>query len=124
MAQDRRVFLERRSYQRRRVVDAARMLPIFGLVLWLVPLLWPADMSTAQDVSQGGISIAAASLYVFGVWALLICLGIVLARTVPDHDQSLSGTHGGSAPETRETNAAHEADAGKASNPPDAEHAP
>lgn len=55
------IFLERESYRRRRIGDAARLLPVLGLILLLVPVLWASDNKTAV-----------ALIYVFSVWALLI----------------------------------------------------
>ena len=37
-------FLARSSYRRRRIIDAARILPVLGLFIFLIPVLWhPAD---------------------------------------------------------------------------------
>ncbi len=74
------LFLERRSYRRRRLVDAARLLPVLGLLLWLVPLLWGIG---GRDVSASG-----AGLYIFGVWAGLIVLaaGFSVALGRPARD--------------------------------------
>ena len=63
------LFLERDSYRSRRVQDAARLLPFFAAALWLVPMFWTANQSTA-----GGL------IYLFGVWLLVICLSAVLSR--------------------------------------------
>jgi len=68
-----RLFLERRGYRQRRIIDAARILPIVGLLLWLVPLIWP-------DVGEdGAISTSQATLYVFAIWIALIGVGGFLA---------------------------------------------
>ena len=57
-----------------RVRDAARVLPVAGVVLLLVPLLWtPSD-------AEGAVSNSAALLYVFGVWGGLILAAFVLSR--------------------------------------------
>ena len=55
------VFLARQSYRRRRLGDAARLFPIVGLVMFLLPLLWAGEARTS-----GGL------IYVFAVWAGLI----------------------------------------------------
>lgn len=72
-----RVFLERRSYRMRRVMDAQRLMPILGIVLWLVPALWP----TQYEISHGTaapdaapVAMSVAILYVFAVWCVLIGL--------------------------------------------------
>lgn len=71
------LFLERTSYRRRRVGDAARLVPFVGLMLWLLPALWASDSRTADSM-----------FYVFGVWALLIAavwaLSVRLRSVEPD----------------------------------------
>ena len=69
------VFLERESYRRRRILDAARLLPVLGVALFAVPLLWakPGDPDSMGDP----VSMSTAVLYVFGVWALLILLAFL-----------------------------------------------
>jgi hypothetical protein len=69
------VFLERQSYRRRRLTDAARLLPLLGAALFSVPLLWP----TADDAGAGitALPTSAAITYLFSIWAALI-LGNVL----------------------------------------------
>jgi hypothetical protein len=59
------LFLARESYRRRRLGDAARLLPLFGLVLLLLPGLLGAA--------------ASAMVYIFVVWAVLIVLVAVLS---------------------------------------------
>ena len=69
------LFLERRSYRRRRVMDAVRLLPLLGFVLWMVPLMWalPEQGSEPLPMSQ-------ALRYVFGIWILMVVLGVLLWR--------------------------------------------
>lgn len=64
------VFLERRSYRRRRLMDAIRLLPVVGALLWMLPLFWPAGSENVEPVRT-----STAISYVFGVWILLIALG-------------------------------------------------
>ena len=59
------LFLARAVYRKRRLRDAARMVPIFGFVL-LMPVLW--------NVSARGW------IYVFAVWLGLILMAGLLAR--------------------------------------------
>ena len=74
------VFLARGRYRQRRLRDGLRMLPVLGAVLWMVPVMWPRG----QAAGQGN---AGALVYVFGVWALLVILGAVMAgRLRPDGD--------------------------------------
>ena len=73
------LFLERQSYRRRRLVDVARLLPLLGVLLLLVPLLWPGpETGTGTGVNQGlETPMSTAITYVFAVWAALI-VGAVL----------------------------------------------
>ncbi|WP_146587244.1 hypothetical protein [Puniceibacterium confluentis] len=66
------LFLHRDSYRRRRIMDAARFLPVLGLLLWSVPLLWSA-------APEGAVSSSAALTYIFGVWAILALAAFVLS---------------------------------------------
>ncbi len=59
------LFLARTVYRKRRIRDAARILPIFGFVL-LTPVLW--------NVSARGW------IYVFSVWLGLILAASLLSR--------------------------------------------
>ena len=76
------VFLPPAGYRQKRVRDAARLLPVLGAGLLLLPLLWtPSD-------EAGGIGNAAALLYVLGIWAALILAAFGLGRALrPDEDQ-------------------------------------
>ena len=64
------VFLEKRSYRRRRVVDGLRIMPILGAWLFLVPVLWPAGV--------GAPFMSRVLIYVFGAWVLLIVASYML----------------------------------------------
>ncbi len=67
------LFLARDSYRQRRLRDAARMLPVLGVVIWLVPLLWQRD-------SEGFGGMAAAVVFVFVGWTVLILLTALIAQ--------------------------------------------
>lgn len=72
------VFLEKKTYRRRRMHDAARALPVLGVILLMLPLMWSIDDGTTT-------SNADAMLYVFAVWCLLIILSAVVSRALrPD----------------------------------------
>lgn len=77
------LFLERRSYRQRRLMDALRLLPLLGAVLWAVPLLWgqPDAASGAPEGAavSGGVPTSRAMLYVFGVWSILAVLALFLS---------------------------------------------
>jgi hypothetical protein len=82
------MFLQRQSYRWRRLGDAAKMLPILGLVLVLLPVLWAGTARTA-----GGI------IYLFTVWAFLIGVAAVLSRRLgraePGQDSPAEDVPGG-----------------------------
>lgn len=71
------LFLERRSYRIRRMMDAVRFLPLLGVVLWMVPLLWPVQ--SAEEGLQG-TSMSGALWYIFAVWIFLIAASFALWR--------------------------------------------
>jgi hypothetical protein len=78
------LFLARAPYRRRRLRDAARLLPVLGVFLLLLPLLWTSDASvalTSVDV-----------IYFFLVWLLLIGLAAAFAP----------GLRGGDSPDDEE----------------------
>ncbi|NEY89085.1 hypothetical protein [Tabrizicola oligotrophica] len=62
------LFLARAVYRRRRLRDAARLLPVFGLLLLLLPAFG----------EQSG-NLAHTAIYLFAVWALLILAACLLA---------------------------------------------
>jgi uncharacterized membrane protein len=66
------LFVARRTYRRRRMRDAARMLPVLAAGLFLVPMLWlPADGGARVTATDG--------IYLFVVWAGLILAARLLA---------------------------------------------
>ncbi|WBU64177.1 hypothetical protein [Paracoccus aerodenitrificans] len=75
---DRPIFLERAAYRRRRLKDAAKLLPVVTLLLLLVPV-W---------LAPGEISGAAGIIWTFAVWLTVIiasaALSYGLSRKTPD----------------------------------------
>jgi hypothetical protein len=65
------LFLARAPYRRRRLRDAARLLPVFGMFLLLLPLLWAPEARMA--LSSGDV------IYFFAVWLVLIGLAAAFA---------------------------------------------
>jgi len=63
------LFLAREGYRRRRLADMARLLPIFGLALFSLPLL------DAEDGLSAGMLI-----FLFVAWFGLILFAAGLAR--------------------------------------------
>ena len=80
------LFLGKSSYRQRRLRDAAQLLPVCGLTLWLIPLLWPQG--------AGGQPTSSAVLYVFAVWAGLIVAAFLLSRSL-SHDEDATAGEGG-----------------------------
>lgn len=65
------IHVERQTFRRRRLIDAACALPLLGWILWWLPLLW----------SGGEVNVPASQvlIYIFGVW---IGLALGAARLV------------------------------------------
>ncbi len=73
MAKRRIPFLPRSGYRLRRLHDAARLLPLFGLFFLVLPILWsPADDDQRRTATDG--------LYLFAVWTALILVAAIFAR--------------------------------------------
>jgi len=62
------LFLARENYRTRRTIDAARLLPVFGVLLVFLPMLWSSPMTSTGMI------------YLFSVWIGLIAVTGVLAR--------------------------------------------
>ncbi|MEM1129883.1 MAG: hypothetical protein AAGH83_05095 [Pseudomonadota bacterium] len=60
-------------------MDASRALPVFGLFLFLLPLLWSDDGTTGGQVP----SFAAQAVFVFAVWFVLVAVAGFLASLLP-----------------------------------------
>lgn len=74
-------------------MDAVRLLPLLGLALWMVPLLWVTPDATQPGAAlsgalrvEGAIPMSSALRYVFGIWVLLIIAGVALSRSLADRD--------------------------------------
>ncbi|WP_421703403.1 hypothetical protein [Aliiroseovarius sp.] len=71
------LFLARQTYRRRRVADAARLLPLLGVLLFMLPLLGAAG---AGDGGAETGQTSAGGIYIFAVWAGLILAAALLSR--------------------------------------------
>ncbi|MFQ1701572.1 hypothetical protein ACJ5NV_13360 [Loktanella agnita] len=80
------IFLERASYRRRRLQDAARLVPVLGAILWTIPLLWP-------EQGDAGADSARAVTYTFGVWVFLIIITAIISHYLRS-DEALGGPTG------------------------------
>lgn len=77
-----RLFLERRSYRKRRIMDAVRMLPFLCALLWMVvPAMWPNGTGTADPTA-----LSVALRYVFVIWLLAITASFALWRRTRRED--------------------------------------
>lgn len=65
-------FLARDTYRMRRLMDAARMLPVVGLILLLLPLM-------RLDSGAESPPTAAEAVYLFLVWISLIVIAFVMS---------------------------------------------
>ena len=78
------MFLEKRSYRLRRLIDAVRLLPVLGLLLFLSPLL------ATPDVSVDPTSTANVGIFIFAAWAVMIlAAGWLSARIRRGEDMTL-----------------------------------
>ena len=69
------LYLERRTYWRRRRIDAVRMLPIVGVLLFLAPFLAIGGGEGAGSTARGG-------LFIFAAWAGLIVVAGWLSHSL------------------------------------------
>lgn len=67
------LFLARRTYRRRRLIDAIRLVPVLGALLFLLPGL---------NISDGWGGTFAGGVYLFLCWLGLIILTAILSRRV------------------------------------------
>ena len=81
------VFHEKRTYRRRRIMDAARVAPALALILWSIPMLWP-------QTGEGTVSSASALIYIFAVWAGVILLTWGLSRFLVEPGETAPGDDG------------------------------
>ncbi|QBY00898.1 hypothetical protein E2K80_09305 [Rhodophyticola sp. CCM32] len=72
----RRVFLERRTYRRNRLQDAAKLLPVLGMFLFFGPVF-----ILTGDSGEGGAT-AGWLVYFLGVWLALIIVTAMLAAAL------------------------------------------
>lgn len=82
------VFLERQTYRRRRLADAARLMPFLGGAVFAVPLLWQVG-GTGEMTTP--VLTSGAAIYLFLAWAGLIVLSAWLGRFL----QGWAGVEGG-----------------------------
>lgn len=82
------IFLERRTYRRRRMSDAARLLPILGGALFLLPLLWGGEGDEPMRTSV-------VMFYLFPVWLALAVISVLISRHLQPDPEDGGGRGGG-----------------------------
>jgi hypothetical protein len=75
------LFLAKASYRQRRVRDALKIMPWFGALLFLIPLLWQRSGAEAQSTSG-------ALVYLFGCWLVLIVIAYAISRVMRPEEPS------------------------------------
>lgn len=83
---DRPLFLERASFRRRRLGDAARVLPVLAALAVMLPVWW----------LPGAFSFGAGAIALFGFWAVLILAVWVLHRALIRAEAATMRAGGGS----------------------------
>ena len=71
-----KIFLEQAGYRQRRLRDALRLLPFFGIIFLTIPLLWVPEQT--QN--------ATALTYIFGVWVILIIFTALMSLALRNDD--------------------------------------
>lgn len=84
MSQDKPLFLAEMSYRSRRLGDAARLLPVLGTFLLVLPAMWP-------DPAGGQGNLSGTIVYLFGIWAALILAAAMIARRLARLDAAGAG---------------------------------
>ena len=80
------LFLERRTYRQARLQDAARLLPVLGLVLFFGPSF------IRGDAPEGGGTLSGWLIYYFAVWLGLIVVAGFLSRAITRGDPTETRT--------------------------------
>ncbi len=80
------VFVPRASYRQRRIRDMARLLPMVGAVLFMIPLLWP---QRGDGPGTGEVQMTSGAIvYLFTTWVILIALAAIISRLTGSDDAS------------------------------------
>lgn len=69
------LYLARSSYRQRRLRDTARMLPIAGAILWIMPLVVGAPRTGTTGI------------YLFFVWLILIIIAAGISAKLRDEPE-------------------------------------
>jgi hypothetical protein len=74
------LFLARIPYRRRRLRDAARLLPVLGAFLMILPWLW-SPPGTGMRLTSGDV------VYFFLIWIILVLVAAAFAPGLTGSDQ-------------------------------------
>ena len=80
-------FLAREAYRRRRRLEGLRLLPVAGVLLFLLPILW-TSVEGQEASTSGGL------FYVFICWLVLIVIAFVFSRYAHSDDDLGGGGAG------------------------------
>lgn len=76
------LFLARRAYRLRRMMDAARLLPLFGAVLLCLPMLWVIDDTRSVPTTY-------VMSFLFLSWLGMIGLAAFISSRLPDAPEDI-----------------------------------
>lgn len=91
------LFVGRRAYYRRRLADAARLMPVLGIGLFMFPLFWIVSEPTAPSTVQvEPVSTVSVMFYLFTVWvALAVASGLISRSLEPESKSNQTNRAGG-----------------------------
>lgn len=75
------LFLERETYRRRRLMDAAGLLPFVVVFLFCIPLLWPRG--------DDGPAVSVVIFYIFGIWLVMAIVTAIVSMRLRDTTRNL-----------------------------------
>ncbi|MQY43024.1 hypothetical protein GG681_10250 [Epibacterium sp. SM1969] len=75
-------FVDRRTYRRRRLMDISRMLPAFGLLLFVLPLMWLPAPGAEVGATETSRPLSSVLIYVFSTWVFLVSLSVIFGAAV------------------------------------------
>ncbi|MEM9844350.1 MAG: hypothetical protein AAF965_06090 [Pseudomonadota bacterium] len=82
------LFVDRRAYYRRRMADAARLMPVLGIGLFMFPLFWIAPgtgVTEGAAAAQSPVRTVTVMVYLFLVWiGLAVASGVISRRLHPE----------------------------------------
>ena len=79
-SEDKSVFVAKRTYQGRRLADAARLMPVLGIGLFSLPIMWKG--ATLADGSRT----VGVMLYLFLAWVFLAGATAVISKRLKSQD--------------------------------------